>query len=67
MHSAREKRTMATTKNEDITCCDNVQCPSHTNCLRWQMWKDGGKGFLYAFTFAPASKHSQKCRFFKKA
>lgn len=55
------------TKNEDITCCDNVQCPSHTNCLRWQMWKDGGKGFLYAATFAPSSKYSQKCRFFKKA
>ena len=53
-------------KKEDITCCDNVQCPSHTNCLRWQMWRDGGKGFLYAATFAPSSKHSQRCRFFKK-
>ena len=49
-----------------ITYCDNVQCPSHTNCLRWQLWKDGGEGFLYAATFAPKSPYAQKCRFYLK-
>jgi hypothetical protein len=56
------KRT--TTDYAGIAACHNDKCPSHKNCLRWQIGKRNPD--IIAGNFAPKSKYSQRCGDWKK-
>lgn len=51
-------------RDTGIATCFNTACPSHLNCLRYQLGeKDDWQG---AGLFVLNGKHSQKCRYFRK-
>ena len=49
---------------EGIAACHNDRCPSHANCLRWQIGKRNPD--IIAGNFAPVKPHSQRCREWRK-
>jgi hypothetical protein len=53
-----------TTAYTGIAACHNDKCPSHKNCLRWQIGKRNPD--IIAGQFAPKSKYSQRCGDWKK-
>ena len=60
----RQPMRRTTTDYTGIAACHNDRCPSHKNCLRWQIGKRNPD--IIAGNFAPKGRYSQRCGDWKK-
>lgn len=60
----RQRMKRTTTDYTGIAACHNEKCPSHKNCLRWQIGQRDPQ--ILAGQFAPKDKYSQRCAHWKR-